>query len=141
MGMTTTVAAETLVSELQTYYPLVEAVPDPLAGPERRAEVRYETLADPIELDLLLADGRTLRALLSDISPAGARVIADRLPPSGQTVRLVFTVADRRFDVSGDVLYVGGDDERHYFAVQFARHADSVDGPRAWRRPAAGIDM
>lgn len=121
--MTHTSTAQWLWNELNRHHTLVKPTPDPAPRWDRRARPRFESLADPIELDLRTPDRAIQRALLADVTQDGAKIIVDQVPATGAVVCLTVDIAGAKTSVIGEVIHTGGDDGGHYFGMRFVHES------------------
>lgn len=120
--MIVALAGSALIKELRRHFELIETRYPPEINPRDRRKIkRLEPISDPIEFDLVHADGRRQTALLADISVRGARIVADDVPAPGEIVELLFPTGETTLAAEAEVVHTGHEEDEieAFFGVRF----------------------
>lgn len=86
---------------------------------ERRTQPRFELESSAVEVVFNTTTEARVNGLLADISAAGARIVANRLPRRGERVTLEFAVGSEPFVLCAEVYSVGHDGTLGLFGAVF----------------------
>jgi len=108
-----------LLDVLAQQYELVATGGEDWDRYERRTQPRFEVESGAVEVVFSTSTEKLANGLLADVSAAGARIIADRLPKIGERATLEFALGDKPLLLCAEVHNVGRDDTLGFFGVVF----------------------